>query len=47
VTYYHAVFAQRQSLFDLALTTGDEPEAALRALARSEERLSVTREHQR
>jgi cobalt-zinc-cadmium efflux system outer membrane protein len=47
VTYAHAVFAQRQSLFDLALTTGDEPEAALMVLAQSEERPPVAQEHQR
>jgi cobalt-zinc-cadmium efflux system outer membrane protein len=32
LTYYRAVLAQRQSVFDLAMAAGNEPEAALTAL---------------
>ncbi len=34
VTYYRAVLAQRQSVFDLAMAAGDDPEVALTASAR-------------
>jgi cobalt-zinc-cadmium efflux system outer membrane protein len=47
VTYFRAVFAQRQSAFDLAMATGDEPEAALTALAQSEEPSRTAQERQR
>jgi cobalt-zinc-cadmium efflux system outer membrane protein len=36
LTYSRAVLAQRESLFDLAMASGDEPETALNALARSD-----------
>jgi outer membrane protein, heavy metal efflux system len=36
LTYSRAVLAQRESLFDLAMASGDEPETALNALAKSD-----------
>jgi cobalt-zinc-cadmium efflux system outer membrane protein len=35
LTYYRAVLAQRQSVFDLAMAAGDDPEVALTASARA------------
>jgi cobalt-zinc-cadmium efflux system outer membrane protein len=36
LTYYRAVLAQRQSVFDLAMAAGDDPEVALTASAASD-----------
>jgi cobalt-zinc-cadmium efflux system outer membrane protein len=36
LTYFRAVIAQRQSVFDLAMAAGEEPEAALTASARTD-----------
>ena len=43
LTYSRAVLAQHESLFDLAMASGDEPETALNALAKPDGLLS--REH--
>jgi cobalt-zinc-cadmium efflux system outer membrane protein len=38
LTYYRAVLTERQSVFDLAMAAGDDPEVALTASARSDGR---------